>query len=298
MRKDSDKKNSFHLLGVIQLLPLLLISILVLGGFAVFSSGSQDLEKTRSAVLSKSDEGEGETKQERKMQINEIRIRTRQEKRRERVETYRNNVRVHLEKKDGGSVFRVGEGEEEEFEEGDGIEIGEGEETDFQIKTRKDKFSIEKSGIRARTHFPLSVNSETNELTVTTPAGTKTVTVLPNSAVENMLRVGFLDVVLGEEGEGEGEATPGPTEIEGEEGGEATPSSTEIEEGIAEEEETIDLAEEDGQLVYKIRGVKKKRFLGLFYINVPRTAVVSAETGELVLIDQTFLAKVLDFASF
>src|SRR3989338_8237903 len=69
------------------------------------------------------------------------------------------------------------------------------------------------SGRKIRTNFPITVNPLTNEKTVTTPSGTKTI-ILPEVAIQNMINAGF-PVVLPPE------PSPSPSSSP-----EATPSAT------------------------------------------------------------------------
>src|SRR5689334_19454857 len=58
---------------------------------------------------------------------------------------------------------------------------------DFKIASDSGQTAIVEKSVGALSAFPLSVNKTTNELTVTTPAGTKVVTILPEQAVNSML---------------------------------------------------------------------------------------------------------------
>ena len=66
----------------------------------------------------------------------------------------------------------------------------------IKIRSRDGEFEFEAEGVSARSNFPVSVNSETNELIITTPSGERVVTVLPDQAVENMIENGVIDQSL------------------------------------------------------------------------------------------------------
>ena len=163
------------------------------------------------------------------------------------------------------------------------------------------------------------VNLETNELIVTTPKGTKTVTILPDKAVENMLAANVLDQLGGKGGilwlsnqatpSAAPTSTPSASPTPNEEvtpSGILTPSITEIATSTPTPEvspepeltEQIVLTQiEDGTIVYKIPGIKFAKFLSLFDVELKRTAVVSAETGELLSIEQDFLSQIISLLS-
>jgi hypothetical protein len=97
-------------------------------------------------------------------------------------------LQVTLEDEDGEEI-EVPEGTESaEFE----IEEPE-DKTTVKVRSLKNSYAVIRNKIAAQTHFPLMVNLETNELIVTTPAGQKVVTVLPDKAVENMLAANVID---------------------------------------------------------------------------------------------------------
>lgn len=150
-----------------------------------------------------------------------------------------------------------------------------GEQEEFEIEDRSDDDSIHvatgSSGAltfrrhrtEAETHFPLSVDPETNELIVTTPSGSKTVSVLPDSAVEHMLAGDILDHV-------------------------STDSA----------QPALELGEVNGTLAYRIKGSKVEKFLGLFPVTLQKNALVSAETGELLGTQASLLTRLLDLFAF
>jgi len=123
------------------------------------------------------------------------------------------------------------------------------------------KMVISRNEIRARTHFPLSVDPETNELIVTTPAGEKRVTVLPDQAVKNLTERGLIDRV--------------------------EPSTNEI-----------NLAEAGGEPVYEIEGESDKKFFGFMPVKIRSKIKISAETGEVVRTEKTIRDRLFDLFSF
>lgn len=96
----------------------------------------------------------------------------------------------------------------------------------------------------------------------------------------------------------EPEETPTATEEPEEEATEsASPSPTAMPE-VEAVEDMINLVEtEEGTLAYEIEGVKTEKLFGMFKVKLQRTAVVSAETGELLRIEQSFGTQLLDLLS-
>ncbi|OGD89446.1 hypothetical protein A3J17_03025 [Candidatus Curtissbacteria bacterium RIFCSPLOWO2_02_FULL_40_11] len=141
-------------------------------------------------------------------------------------------------------------------------------------------------GRKIRTNFPITVNPATGEKIVTTPSGTHVV-ILPEVAIQNMIRAGF-PVVLPPE------PSPSPTSSP-----EATASATpEATASATSQEGSILLTELNNQLVYEIPAVKKQKFLGVLPVDVRITGYVSAENGSIITTKKSFFNKILDALSF
>lgn len=195
----------------------------------------------------------------------------------------------------------------------------------IQISGNNDAAQIIRNRVAAQTHFPLTVNLETNELIVTTPKGSKVVTVLPDQAVAHMLAANVLDQIGGKGGlnylaslptvsstmdvtptDASTTTTPEITQI-AVETDTLTPTIIPTETVALEpsptltpdqESEQIVLTEqEDGTLTYEIPGTKTEKLLGFYKITLKRTAIVSAETGELISIQQSPTDTILDILS-
>ena len=52
------------------------------------------------------------------------------------------------------------------------------------------------------------------------------------------------------------------------------------------------------RLVYRVNGFSEERFLGLIRVALERTSLVSAQTGEVITVEQPFLSRILDLLSF
>ncbi|MCL5409428.1 MAG: hypothetical protein M1607_01035 [Patescibacteria group bacterium] len=136
-----------------------------------------------------------------------------------------------------------------------------------------------KNRIAATTHFPLTVDTATNQLIVTTPAGTKTVAILPDQAVQNMIRNGIVNLI------NSSNLPP------------ISSDSAEISSDSAQISDVVNLELQNNQLVYRINGIKIHKLLGLVPITTNKTVYVSAETGQLLSQQQSVIANILDFLS-
>lgn len=215
-----------------------------------------------------------------------VRVKTRQEEGKERVDIYEGAKKLRIETRDGKTIVKVEneDGEEtaeDELETGEELELGATEGAELRVRTQFNKFIIAHGLVEAETRFPLSVNPETRELTVTTPAGSKVVTILPQQAVDNMLANNVIDRIISSL------SAPTPSPIEGIATSEAEPL----------EGQSIELEEENGELVYTIEGQKQERLLGFFGVLIPKRVRVSAQTGELLGIEQSLLSRILDILS-
>lgn len=212
------------------------------------------------------------------------RVKTRTEDGRTRTDVLQGGVKVRLERV--GDRFRI----KAENELGEQRELGEDEIVAIDERTDKNQIRIrtfdtandqlrnrviiERLNTQALTELPLSVNLETNELTVTTPAGERTVTVLPDQAVQNMLAANVIDRI----------------------GGQALVDLVR-QGGVTTLDRVIELSQQNGIPVYEIQGVKEQRLLGFIPVTTDVTVIVSAETGEVVDTQQSLLDTVVDILS-
>jgi hypothetical protein len=139
---------------------------------------------------------------------------------------------------------------------------------DIEISTSEGGLRFRKANVEAQTHFPLSVDPTTGELTVTTPAGTKTVTVLPDRAVQNLLASGIFSGV--------------------------NSSGSTTSAGITQE---VQLTDVNGFPAFQIHGVLSKKLFGLFPVSFSKTALVSAEDGHTISVEQSPIMSFLESLS-
>ncbi len=147
------------------------------------------------------------------------------------------------------------------------------EDDGIKISTESGRPAFFKNGITATTEFPLSVDVGTNQLIITTPAGQKIVAILPDQAVQNMIATGIINQIN----------SPQP---------ESTGSGQ-----LAAGTNLVELKVRNSEPVYEVNGTKIYRLFGLFAVSQPVKAVVSAETGDLVTTQKSFLTNVVDLLS-
>ncbi|MDE2025614.1 MAG: hypothetical protein KGJ07_03920 [Patescibacteria group bacterium] len=140
---------------------------------------------------------------------------------------------------------------------------------DVEISSTEGGLVFRKGSVEAQTHFPISVDSTTGQLTVTTPSGTKDVAVLPDKAVQNLLATGVFSGV-------------------------STQSSTT---SAGATEQTV-LTDVNGIPAYQVQGVLSKKLLGLFPVSFSKTAFVSAQDGHTINVQQSTLTSFLEALSF
>lgn len=122
--------------------------------------------------------------------------------------------------------------------------------------------TIRKGQFEAETHFPLTINPTTNSLTVTTPAGEKTVAVLPDQAVNNLINQKFIDQVA------------------------STSAGTGIVLGLL-----------NNQPAFQIQGTDAKKLLGFLPVDISKTSYVSAENGSVLKTNESIINSILDLLS-
>ena len=60
----------------------------------------------------------------------------------------------------------------------------------------------------------------------------------------------------------------------------------------------VDLkTEPDGTLSYDIDGTKNEKLLGVFDVAIPKNLIVSAQTGQVLVVNQSTFSKILDLLS-
>ncbi len=127
-------------------------------------------------------------------------------------------------------------------------------------------------------------------MSITTPAGSRVVTVLPDQAVQNMLTRGIISKIGGHIATGSGE-------LSGDDSSASAFIQGESESELPAADDNIELTEENGSPVYKIHGQKEKRFLGLLPVEIDKTLTVSADTGNVESTQISPFQRFLDLLS-
>ncbi len=176
-----------------------------------------------------------------------------------------NDSSLEVEQQNGQTQVRTtnpdGQSEVKTLDNTESIEIT-GENGNYQIHTNNQTYFLSQTKYQAFSKFPLSVNSQNNQLTVSTPSGTKAVTTLPDQTVQILLDRNFLDDISSN-------ATP------------ATDSANLQDNIIPKQSFSLTLTPQ-GEVVYVIEGTKRRRFFGLVPITVHKTITVSADNGDLM----------------
>ena len=264
-------------------------------GFSTSGSSSNKV-----IVKSKNGESESEIEQEAgktkiKVKNEEGEFETETEGGKEETKIRSGNFKIEIKTENGKTVLKVKNENDDEVELEDDEEDelfgqleNELEDDDIEIATGSAQVGFIQKGHKVRTNFPLSVNPATGELFVTTPAGEKVVAILPDVAIQNMIRAGILTRV---EEEPEPEASPSPEGTSSAQPPEGTPAASVAGAGI-------ELTQENDEAVYLISGVKDEDFIGLIPIEIKLKAVVAVDDGNLLDIRQGFFSRLLDLLSF
>lgn len=118
------------------------------------------------------------------------------------------------------------------------------------------RFAIRQKEVVAFTEYPISIDSKTAKLSVTTESGDRLVSILPYNAVESLVRTRIITRIA--------------------EGG-------------------IDLIEEERELTYKVNGEKLLNLFNVYEHPVQMNITVSASTGEIVNVDAPVWYKAISF---
>lgn len=262
---------------------IVIVAVAMLGGFVLFTSvgrfSKSELLTVRSGVL-----GEQETDNKEKIETGNIRegeeLRgsdsrdkeaSASQKVKTKLETEHGRLRVKYEIEDG-EIMASAENEKGEELELPDEDLGkledevenELEDEGVEIATRGGRLAFSKNKVEATTNFPLSVDLTTNQLVVMTPAGQRTVAVLPDQAIKNLLVGNIINRL-------------------------ATPSASSA--------GALELKLEDGKMVYEISGSKDFRLFSLIPISAPLKAIVSAENGSLITTELPPLTNLISLFS-
>lgn len=202
--------------------------------------------------------------------LEKLEVKTQNEKTRLKLNLNEQGMKVKIESE--GNKFTITakkpDGEEVELKEDDALKKVNDSLKEQEIELERNEnnnLTITKNEVEAETELPISVDPVTHELTITTPSGTKTVAVLPDEAVENILDEKLL------------------TNIESQV---STKSGTPTQRTV--------LTELNNEPTFEVKGISQKKILGFIPIGFSKTVFVSATTGEVVKTDEAFLNRLLE----
>ena len=144
-----------------------------------------------------------------------------------------------------------------------------------RISALAGQMKIENQGVAALTKLPISLDSSTNQLIVTTANKKMTVTTLPAQAVANLISRGIID------------SAENLLEVTSKSASDS--AQTEIKAPKTE------LVERNGAVVYRVVGQKSRKFLNLFPATFTLQAEVNAETGALVNLQEPPILRFFGF---
>lgn len=209
----------------------------------------------------------------------EERIRVRTKDGRTRIDITSGGIKTRLEYRDDRIVVKA--------QQEDGTEIELEDDTLFKIEQRlgasgikvatagAESFVIQKGSTGAVTDFPVSIDLATNTLTVNTPSGVRTVAVLPDQAVQNLISANIVNRL----------------------GAQAVLDEVQNN-NLSSISQLVALGTKNNIPVYEINGLSDQRFLGFIPVAIEKTITVSAETGAIVLTQESFSNRVLDLFAF
>lgn len=225
--------------------------------------------KTRSSTGVRTFSKTTTDKQETEVRLSEserIRVRTKDD--RTRIDLTSGGVKVRFELRDDRTIIKAEkeDGEEVELEDEAFEEIEDRlAEDDIEIEaTESNKFLFRNGTVNTLSDFPISINLATNALFINTPSGQKQVAVLPEQAIQNLLSNNIVDRI----------AIINPVQ-----------------------EAEVELVEKENQPVLKVEGFSDKKLLGFVPLAFHKLAILSAETGKVIEIEESLIDRILEIAS-
>lgn len=242
------------------------------------SKDDNDEQDGRTGVRTKTETKQNETRTEVRLSEEE-RIRTRTKDGRTRIDITSGGIKVRLEQRDDRVIIKAEQedGTETELEDDTLLKIEErlGKDGIKVATAGADSFVIQRGAAGAVTNFPLSIDLATNTLTVNTPSGTKSVAVLPDQAVQNLIAAKVVSRI----------------------GGEAIVNEAQNN-NLSSISQLVMLGERAGVPIYEINGIADEKLLGFIPVEIQKNVVVSVDTGEVVEINKSFVPTILDVFSF
>jgi hypothetical protein len=155
-------------------------------------------------------------------------------------------------------IKKVDNKELKEKQESFEMETENGDKVHIELSPEKTQFEIKKNGVSASIELPLSVDPLLKKLVVATADGNKTLESLPDEVINKL-----------------------KTEKKLETGSKVQ----------------INLQIENGQIVYHIEEVKRKKIVGVIPVDLTKNLSVSDSTGVVLSEQESFLTKILNLIS-
>lgn len=127
-----------------------------------------------------------------------------------------------------------------------------------EIRNTERGFELKSGDTKVETELPIQIDTETKQLSVTTPQGTKTVTTLPDEAVNTIQSLNSKERAVG----------------------------------------GASLETRGDDVVYKVETERSERMFGLLPVLIRRNVEVSAVTGQVTSTQQSFTQRLMDLFSF
>ncbi len=198
---------------------------------------------------------------------------------RTRIDITANGIKVRLERRADRVIIKAEreDGTEVELEDDSLFKIDDRlAKSNIKVETAGDnEFLVLRNTTGALTNFPISLDLATNALIINTPSGQKTVAILPDIAVQNLLSAHIIDQL-----------------------GNAALESEISNNTLPEVDRLITLGEQNGIPVYEINGIDNKRLFGFIPVTIEKDITVSGETGEVLSTQELFINRVVDLLSF
>ena len=185
------------------------------------------------------------------------------------------NMHIHMKKEDNGTIKLTAiteNGQKIPLQDSAISEINDAlSEKDIHVGTGSaNQLVIQSGNTQAETQLPVTLDPNTKTLAVTTPQGTKDLTVLPNQAVNSLLHQDILSHI----------------------------ASTTTTASMGAVLNATQLTEINNQPAYQIQGVLTRNLFGLFPIAFTKTVFVSAQNGQVLQIQQPIVDQLLQALSF
>lgn len=241
------------------------------------NKGSRAVTPTRSVKFKIQSEGDKTETESETSDGQKVKVKT-EDDGTTKIEIEHGELKIKYKIVDGQVVKKVEDeqGEEVDLDEDEVAEVEDEvnqdlEDQGIELSSESGRPSFRHNNVTASTQFPLSVDVGTNQLIVTTAAGSKAVAVLPDEALQVIMLRRIID---------QGAST----------------SNTQTQIGTGDQTQVV-LKVLNDKPVYEVNGTKEYKFLAFIPVTQPIKAVVSAESGQVVGVEKSFVTNFIDLLS-